>query len=195
MGVQARIGNNFYDTLEEAITAAGPNDTISLTSNVTLDDTQNINKTVNINLNNFNILSSEKVFEVEGGSLNLSGKGTIRETKPYYGAIVIKGSDDPNKNDYSTISVGSGVTLEGWSGIFVDHNDNNTGYGILINMDGKINAVDDIDGGPGAGVYVNGNIKHLENAPIINLSDTVKITSTGNGIYSAEHPLVPQTAY
>ena len=185
MSVQARIGNNFYDTLEEAITAAGPNDTISLTSNVTLDDTQNINKTVNINLNNFNILSSEKVFEVEGGSLNLSGKGTIRETKPYYGAIVIKGSDDPNKNDYSTISIGSGVTLEGWSGIFVDHNDNNTGYGILINMDGKINAVDDVDGGPGAGVYVNGNIKHLENAPIINLSDTVKITSTGNGIYSA----------
>lgn len=183
--IQARIGNNFYDTLQEAIEAAGPNDIIKLTSNVTLDNTQNINKTVNINLNNFNISGSEKVFEVEGGSLNLTGKGTIKETNPYYGAIVIKGSDDPNKNDYSTISVGNNITLEGWSGIFIDHNDNNTGYGILVNMNGNINAVDDKDGGPGAGIYVNGNIKHEDNAPVINLSDTVNITSTGNGIYSA----------
>ena len=183
--IQARIGNNFYDTLQEAIEAAGPNDIIRLTSNVTLDNTQNINKTVNINLNNFNISGSEKVFEVEGGSLNLTGKGTIKETNPYYGAIVIKGSDDPNKNDYSTISVGNNITLEGWSGIFIDHNDNNTGYGILVNMNGNINAVDDKDGGPGAGIYVNGNIKHEDNAPVINLSDTVNITSTGNGIYSA----------
>lgn len=183
--IQARIGNNFYDTLEEAIEAAGPNDIIKLTSNVTLDNTQSINKTVNINLNNFNISSSEKVFEVEGGSLNLTGKGTIKETNPYYGAIVIKGSDDPSKNDYSTISVGSNVTLEGWSGIFIDHNDNNTGYGILVNMNGNINAVDDKDGGTGIGIYVNGNIKHEDNAPVINLSDTVNITSTGNGIYSA----------
>ena len=183
--IQARIGNNFYDTLQEAIEAAGPNDIIRLTSNVTLDNTQNINKTVNINLNNFNISSSEKVFEVEGGSLNLTGKGTIKETNPYYGAIVIKGSDDPNKNDYSTISVGSNITLEGWSGIFIDHNDNNTGYGILVNMNGNINAVDDKDGGTGIGIYVNGNIKHENNAPVINLSDTVNITSTGNGIYSA----------
>jgi len=37
----------------------------------------------------------------------------------------------------------------------------------------------------GIGIYVNGKIKHQENAPIINLSDTVKITSTGNGIYAA----------
>ena len=183
--IQARIGNNFYDTLQEAIEAAGPNDIIRLTSNVTLDNTQNINKTVNINLNNFNISASEKVFEVEGGSLNLTGKGTIKETNPYYGAIVIKGSDDPNKNDYSTISVGSNITLEGWSGIFIDHNDNNTGYGILVNMNGNINAVDDKDGGSGAGIYVNGNIKHETNAPVINLSDTVNITSTGNGIYAA----------
>ena len=183
--VKARIGNQFFDTLEEAIEAAGPNDTITLTSNVTLDETLKINKNVNINLNNFNIAADEKVFEVDGGSLNLSGNGKIKENEPYYGAIVMKGSNDSSKNDYSTISVGSGVTLEGWSGIFIDHNDNNTAYGILVNMNGDINAVDDVDGGPGAGIYVNGNIQHQENAPVINLSDTVNITSTGNGIYSA----------
>ena len=136
-------------------------------------------------MNNHDIEGEEKVFLVEGGSLNLSGKGTVRETNPNYGAIVLKGSDDSTKKDFTTISVGSDVNLEGWSGIFIDHNDNNKAHGILVNMNGIINAVDDINGGPGAGIYVNGKIKHQNNSPVINLSNTVKITSTGNGIYSA----------
>lgn len=52
-------------------------------------------------------------------------------------------------------------------------------------MFGTINAINDVDGGPGAGIYINGNIKHKNNPPIINLTNTSKITSTGNGIYSA----------
>lgn len=112
----------------------------------------------------------------------------IYETNPNYGAIEIKGSDDPTKKDYSTISVGSDVTLEGWSGIFINHN-NNTGYGILVNMNGKINAIDDVNGGSGVGIYVNGNIQHEDNAPIINLSETVSISSSGNGIYAAGYAI------
>lgn len=164
--------------------AASSTDIISLTSNITLDDTLEINKTVNINLNNHNIESEENVFLIQGGSLNLTGNGKIIETKPNYGAIMIKGSSDPTKKDFSTVSVGSGITLEGWSGIFINHH-NKTGYGILVNMNGSINAVDDVNGGPGAGIYVNGHIKNIDNSPIINLSDTTKITSTGNGIYAA----------
>jgi len=98
---------------------------------------------------------------------------------------MLKGSDDPTKKDYSTVSVGKDITLEGWSGIFIAQNDDNTSYGVLVNMDGTINAVDDVNGGNGIGIYVNGNIKHENNAPIINLGNTSKITSTGNGIYSA----------
>lgn len=98
---------------------------------------------------------------------------------------MLKGSDEPNDKNYSTVSVGENVTLEGWSGVFIDHNDTNTGYGILANIDGTIKSVDDINGGKGAGIYVNGNIQHENNSPIINLSDTTKITSTGNGIYAA----------
>lgn len=183
--IGARIGNKFFDTLEEAIAAAGPNDIISLTSNISLDEPMEISKTININLNNFTIQGKEKVFMVDGGSLNLNGNGTIRETSPNYGAIILKGSENPDKKDYTTVSVGSGVKLEGWSGIFIDHNEDNVAYGVLVNMNGKISAVDDINGGPGAGIYVNGNVKNKENAPVVNLSDTVEITSTGNGIYSA----------
>ena len=182
---RARIGNNYYDTLEEAILNAGPNDTIVLTSDNVLDDTIIINKNVNINLNNHTISKDEKVFLVQGGSLNISGKGTIKETKPYYGAIVVIGSDDSSDVDYSTVSVSKDVTLEGWSGIFIDHADSNNSYGVLINMNGSIIAKDDTTGDTGIGIYVNGNIKHSDNAPEINLSDTVNIKSTGFGIYSA----------
>ena len=182
--VKARIGDNFYDNLEDAINAASSKDTINLTGDVNLEKTLEIKKTVNINLNNHRISADEQVFLVEGGSLNLTGNGSIVETKPNYGAIMVIGSDDPSKKDYSTVSVGSGITLEGWSGIFITHN-NEKSYGVLINMNGDINAVDDTSGGPGIGVYVNGKIRNKENSPIINLSNTVNINSTGNGIYSA----------
>lgn len=182
---KARIGNNYYDTLEEAIINANSNDTIVLTSDNVLKDTIVINKNVNIDLNNRNISADQKVFLVQGGSLNLSGKGIVREKKPYYGAIVMVGSEDLKDTDYSTISISKDVMLEGWSGIFIDHSDNNNSAGVLVNMDGSINAVNDVEGGTGIGIYVNGNIKHENNAPIINLSDTVNIKSTGVGIYSA----------
>lgn len=181
---KARIENQLFDTLEEAINVANSNDTITLNSDVTLEKTLEIKKTVNINLNNHDIKADEKVFVVQGGSLNLSGKGKIYETKPNYGAITLIGSEDSNKKDYSTISVGKDILLEGWSGIFIDHN-NKTGYGILVNMSGSINAIDDVGGGSGVGIYVNGHIKNQDNSPTINLNDTVKISSSGNGIYSA----------
>lgn len=182
--VGARIGNKYFDTLKEAVSAASSTDIIILASNMTLDETLEIKKNVNIDLNNHNISGEEKVFLIQGGSLNLSGNGKIIETKPNYGTITLIGSSDPSKKDFSTVSVGSGITLEGWSGIFITHN-NNKSYGVLVNMNGVINALDDINGGAGAGIYVNGNIKHEDNSPIINLGKTSKITSTGNGIYSA----------
>lgn len=183
-GSLAKVGNNYYDTLEEAIANARSTDTITLISDVTLDDTLLINKTVNINLNGNDISAPSKVFEVEGGTLNITGKGTIKETEPNYGAIMIKGSTDSNDNQYSVVNVGPNVTLEGWSGIFVNHN-SGSAYGVVVNLDGKINAVDDTSGGSGVGVYINGNIKHQNNEPVINISDSAEITSTGNGIYMA----------
>lgn len=186
-GILARIGNKYYDTLEDAIMSAGANDVVVMTSNVVLDNSLDINKTVNLDLNGYTVSSDNKVFNVYGGSLNLIGTGTVKENKPYYGAIVVMGSSDIDDKEFSTVSVASGITLEGWSGIFVDHNDNNesVSYGININFDGKINGIDDIDGGSGVGIYINGNVKSVDNYPVVTLGDTASITATGNGIYVA----------
>ena len=113
---------------------------------------------VNINLNGNEISASEKVFLVDGGELNITGKGTIKETKPNYGAIMVKGSGDPNDKGYSVVNVSKDVTLEGWSGIFITHN-NSKSYGVDVSFAGKINSVNDTSGETGVGIYVNGKIK------------------------------------
>ena len=183
-GSLVKIGNNYYETLNAAIKNAGPNDTISLISDVKLDETLEINKSVNINLNGNDITAKENVFLVEGGTLNITGKGTIKETNPNYGAIMLKGSTNPSDNDYSVLKVGKDVTLEGWSGIFITHN-NSKSYGVNVDFAGKINSVNDASGGTGVGIYINGKIKDKENSPVVNILDGAKITSTGNGLYIA----------
>jgi hypothetical protein len=184
VGSAAMVGGKYYETLEDAIKAAGSNDTIKLVSDVKLDDTLDINKTVDINLNGKDITGPEKVFKVKGGVLNLTGTGTIRETKPNYGAIAVIGSTDSSDKDYSIVNIGSGVKLEGWSGIFITH-DSNKSYGVVVNLDGDITAVNDTNGDTGIGVYVNGNIKDEKNHPVVNIGDDAEITSTGNGLYIA----------
>lgn len=184
-----KVGNKYYDNLQEAINNVSSNDTISLITDVKTDETININKTVNINLNGNTIEAEEKVFLIEGGSLHLTGKGKVKETKPYNGAIVIKGSQNSNDLNYSTLKVDKEVTLEGWSGISVQHN-NQKSYGVLINFQGKINAINDITGDEGIGIYVNGSIQNKTNSPIININSDSQISSTGIGLYLAGSSLV-----
>lgn len=183
-----KVGNSYYDTLEEAIANAGSMDTIMLISDAILDDSLLINKTINLNLNGNDIEASEKVFLVQGGTLNVDGEGTIRETNPNYGAIMVIGSSSVGDKEYSVVNIGKDVTLEGWSGVFVSH-DNSKSYGVEVNLAGDINAVSDVNGGSGIGVYVNGNIKEKNNVPVINILDGVEIISNGNGLYIAGYSI------
>lgn len=180
----AKVGDKYYSSLEEAILNVDSDDVITLISNITLDNSLQINKTVNINLNGNDIIAPEKVFQVKGGFLDLSGKGKVKESKPKYGAVMLVGSNNPNDDKYSSVHVGKDVTLEGWSGIFISH-ENSKSYGVSVYLDGNINAVDDVDGDSGIGVYVNGNIKDKEANPVVNISDGADITSTGAGLYIA----------
>lgn len=179
-----KVGNNYYDSLEEAIAMASSGDTITLISDVNLEDTLIIDKVININLNGNDIIAPSSVFKVQGGTLNLSGTGMIKETEPNYGVIRVIGSSNSSDSQYSVVNVSEGVTLDGWSGIFITHEDYKS-YGVVVNFGGKINAVDDISGGGGAGIYVNGNIQDETSHPIVNILDGAEIISTGNGLYIA----------
>ena len=183
-GSLVRVGNKYYETFEEALANISSNDVITLISDVKLKDTVIINKNVNIDLNGNDIMAPSKVFLVQGGTLNINGKGTIKETEPNYGAIMVIGSTDSSDTDYSVLDVGKDVTLEGWSGIFITH-DSSKSYGVSVNFAGIINSVDDVSGEKGIGIYVNGNIKDKNNSPLVTILDGAKINSTGNGLYIA----------
>lgn len=179
-----RVGNLYFDSLEEAISTSSNGDTIKLFSDISLSSTLSIDKDITIDLNGNNIVFDSTLFIVSNAKLKIIGSGTLKEEKPYYGVIKVIGSDNYNDQEYSVVDISSDVALEGWSGINVSHN-NFKSHGVLINFGGKINAINDTDGDSGVGIYVNGNIQDKINHPIINILDGAIINSSGDGLYIA----------
>lgn len=161
----ARIGNQYYETLEDAVLKVANGDTITLLKDVALGKGLNIGsvgseqKVLTLNLNGHSISATNLVIRVQNAKLTVTGPGKIYETSPYFGAILIKGSDNAENKDYTVVTVGAGVELEGWSPIFVDQY-NGCAYGVAVNVDGaKLTGKTDKDGGSGSAIYVNGTIK------------------------------------
>lgn len=176
---------------EALISALEEGKNIKLTSDILgVDKTLLINKEITIDLNGNNIsFTKNNSFEVIGGNLTLTGKGTVKEEVPYYGAVMLRGSANKDDINYSTLTVEKDVTLEGWSPIFINQlngvNKVKDSYGVTVNLYGTLNGVADSTGDRGHGIYVNGNIQHKENYPVINIYDGAKITTPGDGIYAA----------
>ena len=159
---------------------------ITLTDNVTLSTSCSISdgQTYTINLNEHTLSADNTTIMLRHGKLIVNGTGTIKENSPYFGAILVKGSENSADENYSVVEVNTGVTLEGWSAIFVDQNAAKA-YGVSVTVNGAVlNGVTDNEGGIGNGLYVNGSITHTENAPEISLKNTT-ITATGEGMYLA----------
>lgn len=193
----AKIGDYAYETLDGAIAAATDEDTIVLQDNVAFSGiiTLNDGGVTNINLNGHDIAltpdpavsAAQSGFIVNGATLNLTGEGKIYETAPYYSPVMVFGATE-DVAEYSVVNVGKDVTMEGWSGVFIDYNDTepSKAYGIHITVEGTLNSVLDTSGSGGHGVYINGTIKNTEgNVPVITLTETSNVTSFGNGIYAA----------
>ena len=171
--------------LAAAVSAANDGDTLTLTEDVEVTSVITIDKELTLDLAGFDVLfKNNSYLLVEGGNLTVTGEGTMAEETPYYAPIVVKGSTVETATDYSVVNVGEGVTLEGWSGLFIKQSSSNTAYGVDVTIDGTIVAKTD-GSSTGIGVYINGNIQHTTNAPVITLGSTADITSDGPGIYAA----------
>jgi hypothetical protein len=185
-----QVGDTRYTDLAAAVAAARTGETVKLLQDVTLTDTLTINtdQTVTIDLNGHDIERTQKVIVVERGNVTFAGTGTIRETTPGNGALVLKGSNDPAATGYTVVTVGENVTLEGFAGAFVTPYTSGTepcAYGVTLNLNGKIVSKANASGGVGYGLYVNGQIQHTENYPVINVGATAQVSSVGSAIYAA----------
>ena len=186
--VVATIGNtNGYLTLKEAVAAAQSGDTVTLAKDANMTDTIRIEggKKITLALNNHNVSITEqgKFIRVCNAELTVTGPGAVKEMHPYYSPILIKGGPAGSAN-YSVVNVGSGVTLEGWAGVFIDQNNGNN-YGIALNVnEATLNSVNDVSGDSGSAVYVNGSIVNEDNMPKITLTNAT-LEATGAGMYLA----------
>lgn len=181
-GEEAMIGTDYYGTLEEAYTAAVDGDTIVLQEDVVLEDTLVVSKDITINLNNHSIEKDSNVINVDGGSLVLSGTGTIKETAPDNAGVKLYGSTDSSVTDYSYLSVGEDVTIEAWSPVFISVK-NSKAYGVKVDVYGALIGKRDLANAEAGGLYVNGQIKDKTNYPVINVYDNAKIDSDGVGLF------------
>ncbi len=179
----------YYTDLAEAVAEIRSGETITLLNNITLDETLTIDTgaAFTIDLNGHDIKATQRVIMVERGNVSFTGEGTIAETSPNYGAINIKGSDDPGDVNYTTVTVGKDVTLVAWAPVFITPYESSGApyaYGVTVNIEGTLISKPDTSGDKGHGIYINGQIKHLDNAPVLNVSGAY-VTSEGDGIYAA----------
>ena len=179
----------YYTDLAEAVDEIRSGETITLLDDITLKTTLTIDTgaAFTINLNGHDIKATERVITVERGNVSFTGKGTIEETSPNYGAINIKGSNNHGDVNYTTVTVGKDVTLVAWAPVFITPYKDRVdpyAYGVTVNIEGRLISKPDTRGDKGHGIYINGQIKHLDNAPVINVSGAY-VTSEGDGIYAA----------
>ena len=188
------------DALQNAINGAeaGSKIHIRLNGNVSGVGLLNVaeGKAITLDLNGHTLEFAENgngarnYFQVLKGTLNLVGTGTVKEKTDgaYYAPVMIFGSETDTAS-YSVVNVGEDVTLEGWSGLFVNGtagSGSRHAFGVEILLEGAVNSVRDVSGDAGHGIYINGTNQDIEgNVPQITLSDTSRVKSLGNGIYAA----------
>lgn len=182
----AKIGDTPYETLENAISNVQSGETIKLIANVELTEGITINggKTFTLDLNGNNISAPDTTLTIQNANVTITGSGKIEETSPNYGAIILKGSNE-NVANYTKVVVGKDVTLIGWSPLFIREYEKNVddhAYGIVADVYGTLNGVNDVSGATGNGIYINGRISATENCPIINIYPSAKISGTDIGI-------------
>lgn len=170
-------------TMEELLNAVKGNNTVVLDDNITLNKALEINgNNVVLDLNGKTITITEKYIDLIKGSLEITGKGTIKDTRVLEATgstMYVEGSTNKSDTGYSTLYVGKDITIDTTQWGLSVWDTSAKAYGVTVNFDGTIVST----GSKAGGITIQGNIKNdgtAINVPVINLSKTTKITATGS---------------
>lgn len=170
-------------TMEELLNAVKGNNTVVLDDNITLNKALEINgNNVVLDLNGKTITITEKYIDLIKGSLEITGKGTIKDTRVLEATgstMYVEGSTNKSDAGYSTLYVGKDITIDTTQWGLSVWDTSAKAYGVTVNFDGTIVST----GSKAGGITIQGNIKNdgtAINVPVINLSKTTKITATGS---------------
>ena len=150
-------------------------------------------KKVTIDLNNHDILfKNQTSINIDGGTLDLTGKGSMKNDITNFSPIYIKGSKNKEDVNYSNVTVGKDVHLKGHMAIIVvfPNNDNKyVSYGVNVNVYGTLEGDQNKAGVEGSSIQINGNIRNTENCPVFNIYSSAKLIGNTDGIYGAGYAI------
>ena len=179
----AQIGETKYESLAEAFAAAADDDTITLLADVALTErlfvnagatpayagsnnryaTTSENKAITLDLNGHNITSDSNI-ALAGGSLNITGTGTISTTGSGLAPIEIRGTGDLTSK--RTLTIGANVILDSTSRAY--------GLNVFGSNDAQKNIIDvTVHGTVHGTLFVLGNLKNTANEINIEVNGTV----------------------
>ena len=150
-------------------------------------------KKVTIDLNNHDILfKNQTSINIDGGTLDLTGKGSMKNDITNFSPIYIKGSKNKEDVNYSNVTVGKDVHLKGHMAIIVVFPDNDNkyvSYGVNVNVYGTLEGDLNKNGVEGSSIQINGNIRNTENCPVFNIYSSAKLIGNTDGIYGAGYAI------
>lgn len=149
-------------------------------------------KKVTIDLNNHDILfKNQTSINIDGGTLDLTGKGSMKNDITNFSPIYIKGSKNKEDVNYSNVTVGKDVHLKGHMAIIVVYpNDSKyVSYGVNVNVYGTLEGDLNKNGVEGSSIQINGNIRNTDNCPVFNIYSSAKLIGNTDGIYGAGYAI------
>ncbi len=157
---------------------------IKLTANIDdLDQVIEITHDVTIDLGGKTITSNaNRVFNVKNGTVVIKNGKIINENGNSDGAIIyVYGSDSKEGSNKVNLTLDKSLTLEGIGGIVVSTDNSGKTFGVVVNVDGKINVTKKQNGIETSAITVHGKLK--EGDAVINVSG--ELTGIDAGIYQA----------
>lgn len=177
----------------KAVLASGGEAKVTENFEVTKDLYLVDGKKVTIDLNNHDILfKNQTSINIDGGTLDLTGKGSMKNDITNFSPIYIKGSKNKEDVNYSNVTVGKDVHLKGHMAIIVVFPDNDNkyvSYGVNVNVYGTLEGDLNKNGVEGSSIQINGNIRNTENCPVFNIYSSAKLIGNTDGIYGAGYAI------
>ena len=180
----AQVGETKYTTLAAAIENAQDGDTVTLLTNVTLDSTVDIDKSLTLNLNGKTITALDvRALHVQEGAVEITGIGTISANKVTANSAfgdsssVIRVGDD--KGTSASLTIGSGVTVSSnhCYGVTVFGKDTN---GQSLTVNGKVIVT-------GTAAAISGNGRSELTPTTITINDGAVVSASNSAaIYHPE---------
>ncbi len=176
----AMIEQTPYETLQEAIDAAGEGDTVVLVQDISDSDSVTVSgKILTLALNGHALgFAPNKTLEMESTSnMKIFGPGIIVEEVPSGAAVSVTGTVPMGESGY--LFIREDVVLQGYNALSVE----STGEMKVI-VEGALFALNHENGNAGTGLHVSGDGAQVIIAP------TARLSATGHGIYCAGDAVV-----